>query len=423
MVSSSRETYVRSMKAVREAREAQREEGRRRRRRAGRGDGGGGRHDDDDGGGDQPRAASPPVGARVLGMHLEGPFFAPARNGAHDLRNIVSPSYGMASVADVYGLSTTTETSSSDDDEGGGGESGRRGGGAEAMIPNLDGVDVVTLAPELPGSHDVIRSLAGGSSSGRRSNATADDDDDDGGDDSSSDPTDGPRRRTSSRSRRRRRPVVVSLGHTNATYDDGVAALSCGATLITHLYNAMESFHHRNPGLAGLLSSPCVLGRSGLVRPYWSIIVDGVHVHDSAVRMAYRAHPGGCVLVTDAMSAMGLDGGGDDVDRRGGGGGGGSAASATTLGSVRAVISPGGDRAVVDDGIGSTLAGSVSPMDGCVRRFMSYVDCPAGDALLCATRNPAMVLGRHVDAGGRGRRRRRPRAGDGRRRQRRRRRR
>ena len=279
------------------------------------------------------------------------------------------------------------------------------------MMPNLDGVDVVTLAPELPGSHDVIRSLAGGSSSGRRSNATAaddDDDDDDGGDDSSSNPTDGPRRRTSSRSRRRRRPVVVSLGHTNATYDDGVAALSCGATLITHLYNAMESFHHRNPGLAGLLSSPCVLGRLGLVPPYWSIIVDGVHVHESAVRMAYRAHPGGCVLVTDAMSAMGLDGG-DDVDC----GGGGSAASATTLGSVRAVISPGGDRAVVDDGIGSTLAGSVSPMDGCVRRFMSYVDCPAGDALLCATRNPAMVLGRHVDAGGRGRRRRRRRVGGG----------
>lgn len=185
------------------------------------------------------------------------------------------------------------------------------------------------------------------------------------------------------------------MGHTEATYEDGTRALSCGATFVTHLYNAMEPFHHRAPGLHGLLSSPCALGRMGLERPHYGIIVDGVHVHECAVRMAYRAHPVGCVLVTDAMAAMGLD---DDDDDGGGG------VVVATLGSVGVVRSPGGDRAVANDGTGKTLAGSVAPMDECVRRFRTYVDCPIGGALLCATLHPATVLGRHVVVGrGRGR--------------------
>ena len=158
---------------------------------------------------------------------------------------------------------------------------------------------------------------------------------------------------------------------------------------MTHLYNAMEPFHHRAPGLHGLLSSPCALGRMGLTRPHYGIIVDGVHVHECAVRMAYRAHPAGCVLVTDAMAAMGLD---DDDDDGGGG-------VVATLGSVGVVRSPEGDRAVTNDGTGKTLAGSVAPMDECVRRFRTYVDCPIGGALLCATLHPATVLGRHVVVG------------------------
>ena len=148
---------------------------------------------------------------------------------------------------------------------------------------------------------------------------------------------------------------------------------------MTHLYNAMEPFHHRTPGLH-------LRARTDGIDE----IVDSVHVHECAVRMAYRAHPAGCVLVTDAMAAMGLD---DDDDDDGGGG------VVATLGSVGVVRSPEGDRAVTNDGTGKTLAGSVAPMDECVRRFRTYVDCPIGGALLCATLHPATVLGRHVVVG------------------------
>ena len=80
----------------------------------------------------------------------------------------------------------------------------------------------------------------------------------------------------------------------------------------------------------------------GLARPHYGIIVDGVHVRECAVRMAYRAHPAGCVLVTDAIAAMGLD------DDGGGDGGGG--------GVVATLHSPEGDRAVANNGTGKTLA-------------------------------------------------------------------
>ena len=74
--------------------------------------------------------------------------------------------------------------------------------------------------------------------------------------------------------------------------------------------------------------------------------------------MAYCAHPAGCGLVTDAMAAMGLD---DDDD-------------VVTLGSASVLLGKDGDRAIVADGTGATLAGSVAPMDECVRRFRRYVD-------------------------------------------------
>ncbi|KAL3810704.1 hypothetical protein ACHAXA_009986 [Cyclostephanos tholiformis] len=370
MVSSSKMTYVASMNAVRDARERQRDGRMRVRRQLSRRllreDEGGavveGVDEDDNNAahyrGDDICAIS---GANILGMHLEGPFFARTRNGAHDSRHVVSPILGLNSIADVYGLSLSSKTTSRDDDDIGG----------DAMMPTLDDVDIVTLAPELPGAHDVIRYLTG--RFGRRSDS--DDDEYDGAPPSSSATKETPQRQ------HRRRPVVVSLGHTEATYADGQAGLTCGATLITHLYNAMESFHHRSPGLVGLLSSPCELGRMGLARPYYGIIVDGVHVHECAVRMAYRAHPSGCVLVTDAMAAMGLDDNDDKV---------------VTLGTMGVIRSVEGDRAIVNDGSGTTLAGSVAPMDECVRRFRMYVDCPIGKALLCATLHPAAVLGRHV---------------------------
>ena len=279
-------------------------------------------------------------GANILGIHLEGPFFASAKKGAHDVCNIISPSGGMTSVLETYCL--LNNDNKVDD-----------GHDTKEERPTLDEIDIVTLAPELPGAHEVIRSL------------------------------------TTANRRRRRRPMVVSLGHTDATYADGLSALSCGATFITHLYNAMLPFHHRDPGLIGLLTTPTsMLERIGVTsRPYYSVIVDGVHLHQCAVRIAYSAHPAGCVIVTDAISAMGLDSN-DNKD--------------LTLGSVNVALGQDGDRAIVaNDEARTTLAGSVASMDQCVRRFRQYVECSTGEALLCATLNPSKLLGRHVVVGGR----------------------
>jgi N-acetylglucosamine-6-phosphate deacetylase len=64
----------------------------------------------------------------------------------------------------------------------------------------------------------------------------------------------------------------------------------------------MQAFHHRDPGLVGLIGT-------NDRQIFYSLIVDNVHTHPASVKIAYRAHPRGVVLVTDAMQAMGLDDG------------------------------------------------------------------------------------------------------------------
>jgi N-acetylglucosamine-6-phosphate deacetylase len=99
----------------------------------------------------------------------------------------------------------------------------------------------------------------------------------------------------------RERGVIFSIGHSEATYEDASAAVSKGATMITHLFNAMRPLHHRNPGIFGVLGI-----ESGLSRPYFGIISDGIHLHPTTIKIAYDAHPDGFILVTDAMHLVGL---------------------------------------------------------------------------------------------------------------------
>ncbi len=92
--------------------------------------------------------------------------------------------------------------------------------------------------------------------------------------------------------------VVVSLGHTDATDAQARAAISAGATCVTHLYNAMSPLHHRAPGLVG----------AALDTPVWSgIIPDGIHVAATAFRIAVQAKPGKIFAVSDAMAVAGTD--------------------------------------------------------------------------------------------------------------------
>jgi N-acetylglucosamine-6-phosphate deacetylase len=93
--------------------------------------------------------------------------------------------------------------------------------------------------------------------------------------------------------------VVPSAGHTEAGYEEMLRASDAGLPMCTHLYNAMSPFEHRAPGAVGTLLI------DGRVRA--GIIADGVHVHEGALRLAYRQKgPGNLALVTDAMEAAGM---------------------------------------------------------------------------------------------------------------------
>ncbi|MCP1207268.1 N-acetylglucosamine-6-phosphate deacetylase [Pantoea sp. B550] len=93
--------------------------------------------------------------------------------------------------------------------------------------------------------------------------------------------------------------IIVSAGHSNATYEEAKAGFAAGVSFATHLYNAMPAFAGREPGLIGaLFDSPDV---------YCGIIADGLHVHYANVRNAKRIKGDKLVLVTDATAPAGAD--------------------------------------------------------------------------------------------------------------------
>ncbi|XP_018425555.1 PREDICTED: N-acetylglucosamine-6-phosphate deacetylase [Nanorana parkeri] len=214
--------------------------------------------------------AGGPQGSGVLGVHLEGPFISSEKKGAHPEHCLRSyRERGFSELMDTYGT--------------------------------LDGVSIVTLAPEMEKSKEVIEELV-------------------------------------------QRGMRVSLGHSVANLSQAEDAVNYGASFITHLFNAMLPFHHRDPGIVGLLTSDRIPpGRT----VYYGMIADGIHTNPAALRIAHRAHPNGLVLVTDAITAMGLGPG------------------KHTLGQQEILID--GFNAYVAGT--HTLAGSIATMDTCVRHF------------------------------------------------------
>lgn len=97
------------------------------------------------------------------------------------------------------------------------------------------------------------------------------------------------------------RGIVYSIGHSEATYEEASEAVGQGASMITHMFNAMRPLHHRNPGIFGLLGKA-----ENLTRPYFGVICDGIHLHPTTIKIAFNAHPDGFILVTDAMHLAGL---------------------------------------------------------------------------------------------------------------------
>jgi N-acetylglucosamine-6-phosphate deacetylase len=158
--------------------------------------------------------------------------------------------------------------------------------------------------------------------------------------------------------------VIAALGHTDADYDVTRRAIDAGASVATHLYNAMPQLGHRAPGpIAALLEDE---------RVTVELVNDGVHVHAAMLRLACEvAGPGRTALVTDAMMATGLSDG------------------EYPLGPMRVRVLDGVARLVE----GGSIAGSTLTMDVAFRRAVREMGLSLPDAAQVASLTPARVLG------------------------------
>lgn len=184
----------------------------------------------------------------------------------------------------------------------------------------LENVRIVTLAPELDGAIDLVRHLSA-------------------------------------------EGVVVALGHSAASTATARLAIDAGATMGTHLLNAMLPISARDPGLAGVLLAD---GRT-----HFSVIADGIHHDPSTLQILWRAAPDRFVLITDAIAAAGMPDG------------------EYALGDVPVVKS-----GVVVRNAAGDLAGSAALLDHNLSVLMDATGAPLADAMNAVTLNPAEALGR-----------------------------
>jgi N-acetylglucosamine-6-phosphate deacetylase len=159
--------------------------------------------------------------------------------------------------------------------------------------------------------------------------------------------------------------ITISLGHSSATYEEGVAALDLGAAALTHVFNAMAPLHHRQPGLAGLMASG---------RCFHSVIPDSIHLHPATLAMAFRTDPSKCILITDSIELAGLP---DGVHPGHG----------QILHQQRKV----GNRVTIEGT--DTLIGSCCTLDECVRNMVGMAGCTLAEAVRCVTENVAAMMG------------------------------
>ncbi|EKM53589.1 carbohydrate esterase family 9 protein [Phanerochaete carnosa HHB-10118-sp] len=341
------------------------------------------------------RPYSSPNSATMLGWHAEGPFIQMAKRGAHASEFLLKADEGLATFEKIYGAENLVHQ-----------EDWLMA--CEGQHDSL-GVRIITAAPEIAGVRPAMEEAT-------------------------------------------KRGVVFSIGHSIASTDIATAAVMGGARLITHLFNAMPQLHHRDPCIIGLLgasphlsflpptsptspvgptfqSTGAALSRSdsstslakralqahgdggakatseafdelvtppqtpilapidtdlhlkkgettrlSFERPFYELIVDGIHSHPNSVRLAYSAYPEGCILITDAMKILDphlKDGVHEWRDGK------------------RFVKE--GDKLYLEGT--DTLAGSAVTLDKCVRNFSRFTGCSLGEAIKCATYNPAKCLG------------------------------
>jgi N-acetylglucosamine-6-phosphate deacetylase len=210
----------------------------------------------------------------------------------------------------------------------------RKGAHSEALLRDPDPAEVrklidaargraamVTLATELPGGVDSVRLLA-------------------------------------------EHGVIAAIGHTDATYEQTVEAIDAGATVATHLFNAMPALGHRAPGpIAALLEDE---------RVTVELINDGTHLHPAALQLAFH-HAGAdrVAFITDAMDAAGTGDG------------------RYMLGPLEVEVSDGVARLVE----GGSIAGSTLTLDRAFQRAVTVDGLPVQDAVAALSANPARLLG------------------------------
>ncbi|GHC19373.1 MULTISPECIES: N-acetylglucosamine-6-phosphate deacetylase [Streptomyces rochei group] len=158
--------------------------------------------------------------------------------------------------------------------------------------------------------------------------------------------------------------VIAAVGHTDATYEQTVQAIDAGATVATHLFNAMPPLGHRAPGpITALLEDE---------RITVELINDGTHLHPAALQLAFH-HAGAArvAFITDAMDAAGFGDG------------------RYLLGPLEVEVADGVARLVE----GGSIAGSTLTLDRAFKRAVTVDGLPVGDVVAAISANPARLLG------------------------------
>ncbi|MEW2117932.1 N-acetylglucosamine-6-phosphate deacetylase [Streptomyces sp. NPDC005474] len=164
--------------------------------------------------------------------------------------------------------------------------------------------------------------------------------------------------------------VLAAIGHTDATYEQTVEAIDAGATVATHLFNAMPALGHRTPGpITALLEDE---------RVTVELINDGTHLHPAALQLAFH-HAGAdrVAFITDAMDAAGFGDG------------------RYLLGPLEVEVSEGVARLVE----GGSIAGSTLTLDRAFRRAVTVDGLPVTDVVAALSANPARLLGMYDRVG------------------------
>lgn len=222
-------------------------------------------------------------GAKILGIHSEGPFINPSKKGAQPEEHILP--------AD-----------------------------ADFIIDNADILKLVTMAPEMDGALEEIEKIY---KDGR---------------------------------------VLVSMGHTGASFEEANKGIEAGARHATHLFNAMTALQHRNPGVVGAALSD--------ERVSCELIADTFHVSPGLYKLVAKAKGEKFCLITDCMRAGGME----DGDY--------------TLGGQHVIKT--GIKCLLEDG---TIAGSVLKLNEAVRNLKNHTELSLPEVFACASLNPAKAIG------------------------------